>query len=332
MTSPGSALPATAAPARVSRGALLAVTLALFLVWSNTFLAFEVLLAPREGPAPLGWLDLVVARFTPVFLLCGVWCFAFRRRESLAILRRFPLRLVLCGALAVPLYNGFLYYAMAHRVSGPIASVLTTLSPLWIVLLGVFWLGERLGWRQVAGLILGFAGVTLVATAKDGGDGSYGWNVALCAVAPLCWAVYTALTKPVMRDLSPLLWSYLVLVVGSLPLVVLLPFCGGPPMLALGAREWALVLYLSFFATIFGNGVWSWLLKHLPASTTGLTVFLNPPLTTASKTVLSVLFPAAFAFAISAQEWIGGGIALAGVALAVLSRRPTPPTPARRES
>ncbi len=308
-------------PARVSRSALLGVTLALFLVWSHTFLVFETLLAPRSGRAPMGWLDLVVARFTPVVLICAAWCFGFRRTESLAILRAHFPRLLACGLLAVPLYNGFLYFAMAHRVSGPVASLLTTLSPLYLVLLGAFALGERITVRQVAGLLLGFAGVALVATAKPGGDDAYGFLVVILSLAPLSWSLYTALTKPLARRVSPLLWSYLVLVVGGAPLLALLPFHGGPQMLALDAKGWSLLLYLALAATIFGNAVWSWLLRHLPASTTGLTIFLNPPLTTASKRVLSLLFPAAFAFSITSQEWLGGALALSGVALAVLSRR-----------
>jgi hypothetical protein len=53
----------TARPAVV-----VAATLLLFLVWGNTFLAFEYLLAPASGPASMAWLDLLVARFGCVAL------------------------------------------------------------------------------------------------------------------------------------------------------------------------------------------------------------------------------------------------------------------------
>ena len=313
--------PPSPAPAR--RATLVVATLALFLVWSNTFLAFEVLLAPKSGAAPMTWLDLVVARFTPVVLVGAVVCFGFRRREAMAVLRAHPRRLVLCGLLAVPTYNGILYFCMQHRVSGPVASLLTTLSPLYLVVLGALALHERIRPRQIAGLGLGLLGVVLVATAKQGTAAS-GWHVALLALAPLSWSCYSALTKPVARTVSPLLWSYLVLTIGGAPLLLLLPWHGGPAMAALDAKGWALVLYLALVATIFGNAVWGWLLRHLPASTTGFTIFLNPPLTAGSKLVLSALFPAAFTFAVSRQEWIGGAFALAGVALAVFRPRVSP--------
>jgi drug/metabolite transporter (DMT)-like permease len=301
------------------RGRLLGITLVLFLVWSNTFLAFEVLLRPAGGgAAPMTWLDLTVARFAPVFPVCAAYCFLFRRRESVAIVRRHALRLAACALCAVPVYSLSLYYGMQHGVSGPVASLLTTLSPLYLVLLGAAALHERISLRKVVGLVLGFGGVALVASAQPRGEAASALAVAVAATAPLSWAVYSALTKPAMRDASPILWTFLVLTFGSAPLLPLLPVAGGPAMLALDASGWALLLYLSLAATVFGNAVWSYLLRRLPASTTGFTVFLNPPLTTASKRILSWLLPASFSFSISPLQWVGGALALAGVGLVVL--------------
>ena len=45
-------------------------------------------------------------------------------------------------------------------------------------------------------------------------------------------------------------------------------------------------------------------------------MFLNPPLTTISKLALAVLLPAYFVWRLDALEWLGGALALAGLALA----------------
>jgi drug/metabolite transporter (DMT)-like permease len=74
--------------------------------------------------------------------------------------------------------------------------------------------------------------------------------------------------------------------------------------------------------TVGGYALWTWLLRHLPASTVGFTVFLNPPLTTVSKFTLATLMPATFLFTIQAQEWIGGALTLVGMGIAVYSTRP----------
>jgi O-acetylserine/cysteine efflux transporter len=307
--------------------ALVGATLALFLVWSNTWLVFEVLLAPKHGDPPMAWIDLLVARFVLVAPICAAYCFGLRRSESIEIVRRHPVRLLLCGLLSSPIYNGIVFYAMEHQVKGPVASLISALAPLYLVVIGAMALSERIHRAQIVGLVLGFSGVALVASTKEG-SGAHGWPVALLAIAPLAWAGYTALTRSVARTVSPLLWTYLVLVVGGAPMFFVLPFHGGPAMARLDADGWALLLYLVLLASVFGNAVWSWLLRHLPASTTGFTVFLNPPLTAASKAVLALVVPAAFTFSIVAQEWIGGAMALTGVAVAVLrTRRPPAPTP-----
>jgi drug/metabolite transporter (DMT)-like permease len=304
------------------RAALVGMTAALFLVWCNTWLVFEVLLAPKSGPAPMTWIDLLVVRFVLAGAICAAYCFGVSRatrRECLAIIRRHPVRLLLCGLLSTPIYNGVVYFTMQQRVAGPVASLMSALAPLYLVIIGRVALHERIRPAQFAGLVIGFGGVALVAYAKEG-SGAHGWPVALMAAAPLAWAAYTALTRPILmsRETSPFLWSYLVVAVGCVPLLFLLPFHGGPVMGRLSATHWGLLAFLVLLANIFGNAVWSWLLRHLPASTTGFTVFLNPPMTTASKAILSVLLPASFTFAIADQEIVGGVLALLGVALAVV--------------
>jgi drug/metabolite transporter (DMT)-like permease len=316
---------ATAGGERAGRGLLVGATLALFLVWSHTFLAFEVLLAPREGPAPLRWHGLVLARFLPVAALAGAWLLLFRRKEAAAAARAHPRRLLACSLLAVPVYNGILYYGMEARLDGPLASLLTSLAPLYVLLLGAAFLGERPAARQWGGLLLGLGGVGLLATGREARGASPTWTVLLVALSPLCWAAHTVLTKPVVARHRPEVWTLLVLAGGGLLLLPAAAATGLPDPAALDGRALALLAFLVLLATLGGFVVWSWLLRHLPAGTVGLTVFLNPPLTAASKALLSVLFPATFAFSHAPREWAGAGLALAGVALA-LSR------PRERES
>ena len=74
---------------------------------------------------------------------------------------------------------------------------------------------------------------------------------------------------------------------------------GAKHLICLGGKEIALLTFLALGASVGGNAVWSWLLRHLPASTVGLTGFLNPPLTLTSKFLLATFLPASFAFSIA---------------------------------
>jgi len=309
---------------------LVAGVLLLFTVWSQSFISIETLLRPGTGPARFGWLALASARFVLAAVLCGGWLLAFRRREALAVAKAHWRRLLLCGLFAVPGYNCALCAGQSREVAAPIASLLTTLAPLFVMLLSAAFLGERITARRAFGLALALAGLLLVARSKEGGTAAYPREIALTALAPLCWSIHTVLTKPLAGRVSPLLWTYLVIAAGTVPMAVVFPFAGGPEVLRLDGAGWAGLLHLSVLCTVLGFALWTWLLRHLPATSVGFTIFLNPPMTTVQKRLLAALFPAAFAYTIATGEAVGGILMLTGVAVATLRRRRPPHIPEKR--
>lgn len=92
------------------------VALALFLVWSNSFVAASYLLGSERVAARFDWVGLAVARFAFISPICLGWCLLWRRREALGLLRRHRRRLLAGALLAVPCYNLALYYGQQHGV------------------------------------------------------------------------------------------------------------------------------------------------------------------------------------------------------------------------
>ena len=229
------------------------------------------------------------------------------------------MRLLICSLLAVPGYNLALYFGQQHGVPPPIASLTTALVPLFVMILAALFLGESLTLRKTLAFFMACFGLVLIALSKGdpGAIAEYGLTLAITALAPLSWSIYSILSKPVFGAASPLVWTYLCIVVGSLPLLVVLPFRGGPEMSTLSASGWFALLYLSVLCTVVGYAIWAWLLRQLPASTLSFTVFFNPPLTTINKVALATLFPTVFVIQPSALEWLGGLLALAGLAIAL---------------
>ena len=301
----------------------LLAALGLFLVWSNSFVAAAYLLGVEGRPAQLDWVSLSIARFVPVAPVALGWCLLFRRRESLRLVRRHPWRLVACGLLGSPIYNLSLYYGQQHGVPPPVASLTTALLPLFVMLLAAVFLGEALTRRRLVAFAVALVGLAVIALSKGeaGSVAGYGRVLAVTAIAPLSWSFYTILSKPVMARESALVWTFLGLAIGSVPLLVALPWLAADDVLALRRDGWAALLYLSILCTLLGYALWTWLLRHLSASTLGFTVFLNPPLTTVSKLVLALALPTYFVWRLDALEWLGGALALAGLALAVLPAR-----------
>ena len=292
----------------------------LFLIWSNSFIAASYLLGTEGRPARLDYVSLSILRFVPILPLTLVYCFGFKRHESLEILRKYPWRVLFCGLLGSPGYNLALYYGQENGVPPSVASLTTALVPLFVMLLAAVFLGEHLTRRRVVAFLVALAGLAIIALSKgDPGEVmDYGRILAITALAPLFWSIYSILAKPVMERSSPIVFTYLAMSIGGLPLLALFPWTGRAEAAQLPLDGWAAVLYLSILCSLVGYAIWTWLLRHLPASTLGFTVFFNPPLTTLSKFLLAVLLPTYFVWHLDLLEWLGGGLALLGLALAAL--------------
>jgi len=300
---------------------LAAAALGLFVVWSNSFIAIGYLLGADRSASRFDWVGLTVARFLPAAAICCVYCFGFRRKESLAILRIHWPRLAVCAVLSVPGYNLALYYGQQHGVPAPVASLTTALLPLFVMLLAAATLGEPLTRRRVTGFLVAAGGMALIATAQRGETGTaYPLLILVTALAPLSWSLYSVVSKPVTGRIPSLLWTHLSITLGGAAVAPLLPAHAWASWTRLDAPGWFALLYLSIPCTVIGFALWTWLLKHLPAATVGFTVFLNPPLTTVSKVALAALVPSVFVFSVSGREMAGGSIALLGLAVAVFGR------------
>jgi drug/metabolite transporter (DMT)-like permease len=90
--------------------------------------------------------------------------------------------------------------AEGTRLAGAaIASVLLNSAPFFVALGARVWLAEQLTRRQVAGLVIGFAGIVLIVSSEHGSSGS---NVATGVVVCLSGALGWAAAGLAMRHLS----------------------------------------------------------------------------------------------------------------------------------
>ncbi len=304
-------------PTRIT---LFLATFSLFFVWGNSFIAIGFLLGNDGNPARFDWVGLMVARFLVAAFVAGSYLVCFLLQESIALFRRHKGRLAICATLNVPAYNLALNYAQQNGVPAHIASLTTTLAPLFIMFLAAIFLGEQLTKRRLIGFTIAAAGMTLIANSKGSFSG-YSLMVGITVLAPLCWSIYSVLSKPALEKESAIVWTYLGLVISGLYILPLAPFFAWGDLVALDTKGWFALLYLSIPCTVVGFAIWSWLLRHLPASSVGFTVFLNPPLTSISKFVLALIFPATFMFSISGWEWIGAVITLIGLSVAIHQKR-----------
>ena len=297
---------------------IFALLILTFLIWSNSFIAIKLLLAKMSA------FDLLRLRFLPVGVISMGLILLFYRAEAWLILKTHPVRVALGGFLMVISYNFLLNSGMKY-VQPNAASLLIAMNPLITLLLAVRFLREPFTRRRLVGTLVTFAGLALVVLLGRVGAAGGTWIAfdkvpyALMVLGgPLSWAAATVIIKPALKDRSPLVFNFVSLAIGSLPLFFFIdrPFVS--KALALRPLECAAAAFLSIACTILAFTFWNYAVKHWHASNVSLFVFLNPPLTA----IFTYVF---FGIGITFYFLIGGAVMLAGILIATLPGKTAPP-------
>jgi drug/metabolite transporter (DMT)-like permease len=246
----------------------------LFLVWANAFTFIRI--ATRSlTPA-----NLAILRFALVwpFLFLFPGLYRLRKLEP----RDWP-RLVLVSFLMVAGYHLALN-AAETRVAASVAALTAGLAPILTGVLSALILRERLRGRRVAGLVVSLAGLVVLVLGINGHiELTSLLGVFLAFLAPCCWSLSTVLSKPLVtkyRGLDVTVWG---LFLGTLFLLPWLrPASLVSQVVTMPFMAWASVAYLAYLSILLGYPVWFRALETKKASETGMFIYLNPLIGTAS--------------------------------------------------
>jgi drug/metabolite transporter (DMT)-like permease len=192
---------------------------------------------------------VAATRFTLATLLLAFWA---SRRGRLVLPRRRDLPLVLAlGATAVAGYNALFLYGLELAPASWGAIIVPGLAPVFTVLIAWPVLGERIGARGVAGLLLAFAGLIAVIGPAGGVDGDGLLGAALFVAGAACWGVYSVLGKSATARFGAVTATLYATATGAL---LLLPFSigesGWSELANADGSAWASILYLAVFGTV----------------------------------------------------------------------------------
>ncbi len=275
--------------------------------WASAFVAIRHLGDDfSAGALSLGRLLVGAAALAVVALSRGVP--RPTRREWVPI--------IIIGLLWFGLYNVALN-AGERSVDAGTAAMLIQVSPVLIALLAAMFLGERFTVHLAVGLALAFGGVALISLSTSSGTDSDVIGVLLCLVSAVAYSISLILQKPLVRRLAAVHVTWLACTIGA---ISCLPFAGD---LVRQTREapassiWWLV-YLGIFPTAIAFTTYAFALKHMSASSLGVTTYLVPPITIVMGVVFLSEAPPTMAYA-------GGVLALVGVGVA--RRKPRPKNP-----
>lgn len=215
--------------------------------------------------------------------------------------------IVAIGVLWFGVYNVALN-AGERRVDAGTAAMLIQLSPVLIAVLAAVFLNERFSVYLGVGLALAFSGVGLISMSGSEGSDHDVVGVALCLLSALVYSISLILQKPLVAKLPAIHVTWLACTIGA---IVCLPFAG---QLVDQARDapvssslW--LAYLGIFPTALAFTTYAYALRHMSASSLGVTTYLVPPITIVMGVLLLDEAPPAMAY-------VGGALALVGVAVA----------------
>jgi drug/metabolite transporter (DMT)-like permease len=205
-----------------------------------------------------------------------------------------------------------LFFSGLAQASAPSAAFIHKTLFVWVALLAVPFLGERLGLAQLIALGVLLAGQALVLTPSGV---SWGTGETMIAGATLLWAVESIVAKRVLREVPSAVVGACRLAIGLIVLVGFLAVSGKlGTVAALSGTQWAWVALTGLF--LFGYvTTWFAALQRAPASLVTAILVLGAPVTAAIQLATSGNLPAPPALAGQALI-LAGGAALAVPALA----------------
>jgi drug/metabolite transporter (DMT)-like permease len=281
-----------------------------YLVWGSTYLAIRVVVESAPPLLSMGVRFVVAGALLAAFLALrsgpGVLRVTWRELGSAGLV---GVLLLLCG-------NGAVAVAEQTVPSG-LAALLVAATPLWLVCLRLAARDRPRAW-SLAGTVLGFAGIAVLARPGGQGGDVEAWGVALIVGATVAWAVGSFFSSRLPMPANPFVATMWEMTVGGGLMVLAGVGRGELSGFSLDQVEpaaWAWLGYLVVFGSLAAFTAYVWLLHNAPISLTATYAYVNP-------VVAVVLGALILSEPVTTAIVVGGSVVVLGVGLVVSTERP----------
>ena len=259
-------------------------------------------------------LQLVVVRFLIASLLLLLLLPSLR--HSRWTLREIAWTLF-CGVAGVIGYNVPVAYGLRVLPSS-IAGLLIATEPLWILLIALLALREKISQSVLFGLFLSLIGIVLLVgqeTFSEVNNTGFLAGALLVLLAALMWSIYTVSIRSLSKKLGARTSTALTLVIGTVPLLAFWDARTGPLLLHLSTTAWLALALLVLGSTVAATILWNYGVARTASSQAGLFLYLVP--------LVSIAGGAIFLHEqITFTTLVSGLLIIAGVVLAQTSHLP----------
>jgi len=242
------------------------------LIWSGNWVAGRWLQGAISPVALTFWRLLLAAVILLPFTALPLW------RDRAALRREWP-KLIVFSVIGLAAFNVMVYFGLrgTTAING---SMVNSASPIFVIVISWFGLGERSTWRQYLGVAVSLAGVAAILSRGDPRALlalNFGLGDLVILGAVFLWALYSTLLRHWPSRLRPI--SFVAATIG-ISVAVLLPaylverqFVGGfePTWnVALG------IAYMAVLASITGYVMWNFGARAVGAGKASLFLHLIP--------------------------------------------------------
>ncbi|MER5871778.1 EamA family transporter [Streptomyces sp. NPDC002044] len=298
----------TGAPRRQTTGAVWTALTLVYVLWGSTYLGIRIVVGTMPPFLSAG------TRFVTAALLLAALVAWRYGPAALKVTRAQLGSAVVVGLLLVLGGNGLVVLAETDVPSG-LAALLVAAVPMWLVVLRAA-SGDRPPRRTLAGVLLGFAGLTVLTAPGFTGEVRL-TGVLLVLAASVLWSLGSFSASKLSLPGNPFTGSAYQMAAGGVGGVIVGLLRGehrGLDPAAFSTASWLALGYLVLFGSLIAFTAYAWLLQAAPLSLVGTYAYVNPVVAVALGALILD----------EALTWpilLGGAIVVAAVGVIVSTER-----------
>lgn len=178
----------------------------LSMIWGSSFILMK-----KSAESLSGWQIAATRLFSAGFVCLPFAVFHVFKIPS----KKIPL-LILSGLLG-NFFPAFLFALAIERIDSSMEGILNSLTPLFVIVIGVLFFKVRLQSKKIAGVLVGFAGLLILSLSKQSATASDMGYTLLILLATLFYGLNVNIVSQYLKGIDPMKMATVSLAIMSIP-------------------------------------------------------------------------------------------------------------------
>jgi drug/metabolite transporter (DMT)-like permease len=275
-------------------------------------------LAYAEGIDAETLLALRILLAMPIYILVGAITLIRQRRARQAPpAAGLVMRIILVGLLGYWI-SSYLDFLGLETISAQFERMILFTYPLWVVVFGAAFFGQKVRPRALIALVVAYAGLALMFSqfaASSPTNIVFGVSVVLCAA--VTFAMYQLIAKGLIERVGSGLFTCIAMIAAGVAVTIHFALTHPMSMLIVSPKLFGYGLFLAIGATVLPTFFLNAALQRIPAASNATIGMLSPVGTILLAMVILDEW-------LTPIEWLGAAMVIAGIAWFTLSDRRRP--------